>query len=80
MIHYLVLREAPTHEYIQPPAAISDDYVTCIIPDKESGLEGSCSYKKKRKDSTLADSIHSNGISQQNSFRTTEGQEASSRY
>lgn len=76
MIQSLVLRETPTYDYAQSPSAPPDEYVTCVIPDKDAGLEGSCSYKKRRKDSVLTDSNHQNGTPRQNS---TE-ERVSSRY
>jgi hypothetical protein len=39
----------------------SDEYANCTPPDEDAGLEGSCSYTKKRKGSSSVDNGYSNG-------------------
>ncbi len=52
------MKQIPTYDEAH---ANDDEYASCTPPDKNTGLEGSCSYSKRRKSSTPTDNGYSNG-------------------
>ncbi len=56
----LVLRQASVYENNQSQTDLTDSYVSLKISPSDAGLETSCVFKNGRKNSSSANSGHSN--------------------